>query len=112
MPLVDQSMEIAFDVSDCIKIKDDLSKISLSINSVYGEGQGAKQTVHINSLKSYKVNVGGNYLSCNLKLKNDKNKLIKVSCTSNLKSSSIYIKKGENSVVIEWPENSEDMLIY
>ena len=112
MPLVNQSIETALDVSDCIKIKDDMSKIALSISSVYGEGQGSKQTISIHSTKSFKVNVAGSYLSCNIKLKNGKNKLIKVSCKSNLKSSSVHIKKGENTVVVEWPVGSEKMIIY
>ena len=112
MPLVNQSIESALDVSDCIKIKGDLSKIASSINSVYGEGQGSKHTISFYSMKSFKVDVADNYLSCNLKLKNGKNKLIKVSCKSNLKASSVYIKKGENNVVVEWPVNSEVMSIY
>lgn len=112
MPLVNQSIETALDVSDSITVKDDLSKIALSINSVYGEGQGSRQTISIYSTKSFKVNVASSYLSCNIKLKNDNNKLIKVSCKSNLESSSIYIKKGENTVVVEWPADSEKMIIH
>ena len=111
MPLVNQSIETALDVSDSVKIKDDLSRIALAVNSVYGEGQGSKQTINIYSTKSFKVNVAGDYLSCNIKI-NDGNKLIKVSCRSNLKESSIFIEKGENTVVIEWPINSEEMLIH
>lgn len=112
VPLVNQSIVTVFDVSDCMMIKDDLSKIALSVNSVYGEGQGSKQTVTIYSAKSYNVDIASNCLSCNLKLKNNKTKLIKVSCKSNLKTSSIGIKKGENSVVIEWPTGGEKMFIY
>ena len=112
MPLVTQSVETALDVSDCIKIKDDMSKIALSVSSVYGEGQGSKQTITIYSANSFNVNVAGEYLSCNVKLNNGENKLIKVSCKSNLKSSSIDIGKGENTVVVEWPKDSEKMIIY
>ena len=112
MPLVNQSIETTLDVSDCLKIKDDLSKIALSVNSVYGEGQGSKKTVNIYSTKSFKVDVASSYLSCNLKFKNDNSKLIKVSCKSNLEASSIHIKKGENTVVVEWPVGSEKMIIY
>ena len=112
MPLVNQSIETTLDVSESIKVKDDLSKVALSVNSVYGEGQGSKKTVNIYSTKSFKVSVANSYLSCNIKLKNGKNKLIKVSCKSNLKESSIYIKKGENTVVVQWPIDSEKMIIY
>lgn len=112
MPLLTQSVETALDVSDCIKIKDDMSKIALSVSSVYGEGQGSKQTIILYSTKSFNVNVASGYLSCNIKLKNDENKLIKVPCKSNLKSSSINIGKGENTVVVEWPKDSEKMIVY
>lgn len=112
MPLINHTMATTFDVSESLDVKDDLSKIALSINGVYGEGQGARQTVSINAVKPFKVDVAGSYLSCNLKLKDNNNKLIKVPCKSNLKSSSIYLDKGMNNVVVEWPVGSENMLIY
>ena len=112
MPMLNQAMETTFDVSDSMKVKDDLTRIALSVDSVYGEGQGSKQTVSFNSRKSFKVDVENNCLSCDLKLKNNKNKLIKVPCKSNLESSTLNVKKGENSIVVEWPVGSEKMLIY
>ncbi|MDO5861016.1 class III signal peptide-containing protein [Methanobrevibacter sp.] len=112
MPLVNQGIKTTLDVSDSIKAKSDLSKIALAIKTVYGEGQGSRQTVTINSEQSNKVDVESSYLSCNLKLKDNSYKLIKVSSKSNLKSSSIYLKKGENNVVVEWPVGSEKMLVY
>lgn len=112
MPLVNQTMATTFDVSESLDVKDDLSKIALSINSVYGEGQGSKQTVSIHAVKPFRVNVAGSYLSCNLKLKDNRDKLIKVPCRSTLEPSSIYFDKGENSVVVEWPVGSENMLIH
>lgn len=50
-------------------------------------------------------------LSCNLKLKDGSSKFIKVSSKSNLKSSSINLKKGENNVVVQWPVGSENMVV-
>ena len=111
LPMVNQSMETAFDVYDSINVKSDLSKIASAINNVYGEGQGSKQTVNIHTAKSFKVNIAGDCLYSNLNLK-DTNKMIKVSCRSNLKTSSIYVHEGENTIVVEWPINSEKMLIY
>ena len=112
MPWVDQTMGTTFDVSDSLKVKDDLSRIALSVKSVYGEGQGSKQTISINAAKPFEVNVAGDYISCNIKLKDNKNKIIEVPCKSNLKSSSINVEKGENTIVVEWPIGSENMLIY
>lgn len=112
MPLVTQSIQTTFDVSDSIKVKDDMSKIVLSIKGVYGEGQGSKQTISINAVKPFKINVESNYLSCNLKLKDSGNKQIKIPCKSNLESSSIKMNKGWNTLVVEWPIGSEKMTIH
>ena len=111
MPLLNQSMETTFDVYDSINVKSDLSKIASAINNVYGEGQGSKQTVNIHATNSFKINIAENCLYSNINLKNT-NKMLKVSCKSNLKSSSIYIHEGENTIVVEWPINSEKMLIH
>lgn len=111
MPLVNRSMETTLDVSDSLKIKSDLSKIASSINTVYGEGQGSKQTVNVYVPQSVKVNVENNHLSCNLKLKDKSYKYIKVPYKSNLKSCSITLKKGKNSVVVEWPTGDENMFV-
>ena len=112
MPLANQTMGATFDVSDSMKVKDDLSRIALSIDSVYGEGQGSKKTISFTSAKPFKVSVESDCLYCNLKLKDNKNKLIEVPCRSNLDSSSINVREGENDVVVEWPIGSERMLIY
>ena len=58
------------------------------------------------------VNVASDYISCNIKLKDGKNKDEKIYFRSTLEKSSIYLKKGENSITVEWPENSENMQIY
>ena len=111
MPLVNKSMETTLDVSDSLKIKSDLSKIASAIKTVYGEGQGSKQTVNVYVPQSVKVNFESKYLSCNLKLKDKSNKYIKVPYKSNLESSSLTLKKGKNSVVVEWPAGSEKMFV-
>lgn len=112
MPLLNQTVETTFDVSDSLKVKSDLSSISSAIKTVYGEGQGSKQNVHIYSKKPIRVSFDASHLSSKLKLKNKSNKLISVPCKSNLKSSSISLKQGENIVVVEWPVGSENMLLY
>ncbi|WP_296893131.1 hypothetical protein [uncultured Methanobrevibacter sp.] len=111
MPLVNQSIKASMDVSDSLKIKSDMSKIALAIKTVYGEGQGSRQTVNIYSTYPFKVNVGSDYLSCNVHLKDSTNKHIEVPSKSNLKSTSISLKKGTNIVTVEWPVGGENMLI-
>lgn len=112
MPLVNNSIKTTMDVSDSLKFKSDLSKIAAAINTVYDEGQGSKQTVDIYASQQVKVHISSDGLSCNLNLKDKSNKYIKVPCKSNLKSSSITLKKGKNSIVVEWPVESDVMFIY
>lgn len=112
MPLLNQTVETTLDVYDSLEAKSDLSKIASSINVVYGEGQGSKQTVNIHTTKSFKVNIASNCIYSNIKLKDNRNKLIRVPCKSNLESSSINLYDGGNIIVVEWPVNSEKMLIY
>ncbi len=112
MPLLNQTIETTFDVSDSLKVKSDLSDIASAVKIVYGEGQGSKQQVHIHSKKPIKVSFDGSHIFSKLKLKDKSNKVINVPCKSNLKSSSISLKKGENIVIVEWPLNSEKMLLY
>lgn len=112
LPLTELAIEDTLDVSDTLNVKSDLSKISQTIKEVYGQGQGSKQTVNLVLSRDLKVNVAGNYVSCSLKLKDGKVKTEKITFKSNLEKSSIYLKKGENSIIVEWPENCENMQIF
>ena len=112
LPLTERTIENTLDVSDTLDVKSDLSKISLAVKEVYGQGQGSKQTIHIVSSKDLQVNVADNYISCTLKLNDGQSKTEKMYFKSTLEKSSIYLKKGENSIVVEWPENCENMQIF
>ena len=106
------SVETTLDVSDSINVKSDLISISQAIKEVYGQGQGSKQQINVNSDKSVKISVGKNKISCTLKLKDNSKKSLKESYNSNLKSTSVKLDKGENIIVVEWPLGSENMIIY
>ena len=112
LPLLEFGVENTLDVSDSLKVKSDLSKISSAVSQVYAEGQGSRQTVHIQSDKSIKVSIDENHLSTNLKLNDNSNKLIKTQHSSNLEKSSINLKKGNNFIVVEWPVGSENVQIH
>ena len=112
LPLTERTIENTLDVSDTLDVKSDLSKMSLAVKEVYGQGQGSKQTIHIVSSKDLQVNVADNYISCTLKLNDGQSKTEKMYFKSTLEKSSIYLKKGENSIVVEWPENCENMQIF
>ena len=112
LPLAEQSIQNTLDVSDSMDMKSDLSKLSQAIRTVYGQGQGSKQTVTMVSKESHTINVAGSQVSCNIKLKDGSNKLVKVDCDSNLARTSIPISKGTNTIVVSWPIDSENMKIY
>ena len=49
LPLAENSIKDTLDVYDSLNVKSDLSKISCAIKQVYGQGQGSKQTVKLES---------------------------------------------------------------
>ena len=112
LPLVDMTIQNTFDVTDTINVKADLDKITQAIKQVYGEGQGAKQTVNINLKKSIKINFDSNTISTNLKLNDGSYKFIKLKYNSNMLKASISLNKGTNTLIVEWPVDSSNMKIY
>jgi uncharacterized protein (UPF0333 family) len=112
MPLLEQTMDNTFDISDSIKTKSDLSKLAQAISRIYGEGQGSKQTVYLDIKKPVKINIGSSYVSSKIKLKSNQQKEIKINVNSKLESTSFKLSKGEKIFIIEWPENSQNMIIY
>lgn len=112
LPLTENALQNTLDVSDTLDAKSNLEVISQAIREVYGQGQGSRQSVEIVSSKDMKVNVASNYLSCAMVLNDGSLKFEKVYFTSTLKKTDIALKKGENSIVVDWPIGSENMQIY
>ena len=111
-PLAHVAIENTLDVSDTLEVKSDLSKITQAIEKVYGQGQGSRQSVNIDSSGDMKIDIANNCISSNLKLKDSSNKVEKIYFKSTLPKSNLYISKGENTIIVEWPLNSESMKIY
>ena len=112
LPLTQQAIENTMDISDSLNAKSELSKISIAIKEVYGEGQGSKHTVDLNSNNKIKIAITDKYVYCNLKLKSKETKQIKEYFNSNVEKTSITLDKGANTLIVEWPINSENMIIY
>ncbi len=112
LPLSELTVKNTLDVSDTLDVKSDLSKIAQAVKKVYGQGQGSRQTVDITSSKDIQVNVANNCVSSTLKLKDGSSKVEKIYFKSTLPKSTLCISKGENSIVIDWPIDSESMQIY
>ena len=112
LPLSQYAIEGTLDVYDTLEIKSDMSKISQAVEKVYGQGQGSKQTLSIESSRDLKITIAENYISSTVKLKDSTTKTEKIYYKSTLKKSNLYIDKGVNSIVVEWLANSENMQIY
>ena len=78
LPLTQMTIENTFDVGDTVNVKADLDRITQAIKQVYGEGQGSKQSVNINSKEAIKINIDSNTISTNLKLHDGSYKFIKI----------------------------------
>lgn len=112
LPLAEESIESTIDISDSLNAKSEMSKISQAVKEVYGEGQGSRHTVNVNLNKKIKITVTNSHVSCNLKLKSNSNKQIKEYFNSNIKKTSFTLNKGPNTLIVEWPMNSKNMIVY
>ena len=112
MPLAEMAIENTMDVSNSLNVKSELSKLSNAISLVYSEGQGSKQTVYLTLDEPVNVGISNSYLSCNYKLNDGKYKDFKLDFNSNLNKGSLFLDKGENKIIVEWPVNDEKMIIY
>ena len=112
MPLAEMAIENTMDVSNSLNVKSELSKLSNAISLVYSEGQGSKQTVYMTLDEPVNVKISNSYLSSNYKLNDGKYKDFKLDYNSNLNKGSLFLDKGENKIIVEWPVNDEKMIIY
>ncbi len=112
LPLAENSIKDTLDISDSLNVKSDLSKIAIAIKQVYGEGQGSKQNVKIESKNKLKINIMDNCISTSFKLNSNTKKDIKEYVSSTIKKTSISLNKGGNVIIVEWPINSPNMLLY
>lgn len=112
LPLSETTIQNTLDLSDTLNAKSDLSKIAQAVSQVYGQGQGSKQSVHIVSSDDIDVNVNQNYISSTLKLNDGSKKVEKINFKSTLEKSNVHLRKGENSITVDWPESSQNMRIY
>jgi uncharacterized protein (UPF0333 family) len=112
LPLVETALENTLDVSDSLNAKNELSKLSGAISQVYGEGQGSKQTIYLGVNKEMDVKILNSYLSGSYVMHDGNIKEIKLNYNSNLNSGSLFLDKGENKIIVEWPVGQERMIIY
>ena len=111
LPIATIALEKTSDVSDSLNVKNEISKLSNAISQVYGEGQGAKQTVHLDVDRPVTLKIYNSQIQTRILLSDGEYKDLKVDHNSNLASQSLLLDKGENTVTVEWPQNSENMIV-
>ncbi len=111
LPVAEMGLEKTFDVSNSLNVKSEISILANAISQVYGEGHGSKQTIYLNLNKPISLKLTSSYLSGKLTLNDDKSKNFKIYYRSNLANSNLYLNKGENKIVVEWPINEEKMIV-
>ncbi|MBR0271264.1 MAG: class III signal peptide-containing protein [Methanobrevibacter sp.] len=112
LPLAEIAIEKTMDISNTLNAKGELSKLSGAISQVYGEGQGARQTVFLDVNRPTYVKITNSYISASLKLSDGKSKTLILNHNSNLASGGLNLDKGENKIIVEWPIGEEKMIIY
>ena len=112
LPVANFGLEKTLDISDALDTKAELSKLSNAISQVYGEGQGAKQTIFLTVNEPINVKISNSYISASIKLNDNSFKHFKLNHNSNLDSGTIFLDKGENKIIVEWPIGKENMIIY
>lgn len=112
LPIAQFALENTLDVSNTLNAKSELSKMSNAISQVYSEGQGSKQTVYVSMDKSLNVKITNSYMSTSFRLSDGKTKELKLNHNSNLESGSLFLDKGENKIIVEWPVDRGQMMVY
>ena len=111
LPIASLAIDKTTDVSDAVNVKSQMYKIAGGINQVYGEGHGARQTVNLEMDQSINVNIYKKHLSVSVKFNDGSSKLIRVNHDADDVSGVLNLNKGRNTLVIEWPEDSENIFI-
>lgn len=112
LPLVETALENTLDVSNSLNAKNELSKLSNAIGQVYAEGHGSKQTMYLSLNKAMNVKISNSYLSGSYVMHDGNTKEIRLNYNSNLNSGSLFLDKGENKIIVEWPAGEDKMIIY
>ncbi len=112
LPLLQLGLENTMDVSHSLNAKSELSKLSNTISQVYAEGQGSKHTVYLNLDGELNLKISTSYISATVKMSDGKNREIKLYHNSNFNSGSLFLEKGDTKIIVEWPVDSEKMIIY
>jgi len=119
LPFAGIAIDSTFDIHDSLSVKSEISKINQGINEVYSNGAGSKRTIFIESPKDININFykdtganNGGYAITDITLSDGSIKTIKVFNNADNLESSIHLNKKTNTrVIIEWSQNSQNIIV-
>ena len=118
LPLANLGLNLGLDSSNTLEIKSEVSKITNGIDSVYSNGAGSKRTIaidvpidtHVRFSKNPNSEMG--LATVNHGLSDGSMKKIELSYKYPNLNFDLYLIKGYNTVIVEWPVNSSQIIVY
>ena len=118
LPLANLGLDLGIDSSNMLEIKSEVSKITNEIDSVYSNGAGSKRTIAIEVPKDINIKFSKNphteigLATVDYFLSEGLVKKIELSYKYPDLNCNLYLIKGYNKVIIEWPINSTEIIVY
>ena len=118
LPIANLGIDLSIDSSNLLEIKSEVSKIANEIDSVYSNGLGSKRTIVIEAPEDLNVRFSKDLNSeiglatAQYILNNGSMKEIKVNYKYPNLNYDLHLIKGHNTVIIEWPVNSSEIIVY
>ena len=118
LPLANIAIDFGLDSSNSLEIKSEISKLANGIDSVYSNGAGSKRTIvielrnNVNVRFSKDPNSENGLAIVDYVLSDGSLKKIEVNYKYPGLNFNLLLIKGYNKIIIEWPINSTDIIIY
>jgi len=118
LPIANLAIDLSVDSSNSLEIKSEVSKIANGIDSVYSNGAGSKRTIAIEVPNDVNVRFSKDphseigLATVGHILSDGSMKKIEVSYKYPNLNYELHLIKGYNTVIIEWPVNSSEILVY
>lgn len=111
VPIAKSSIESNMDVLNSLNGKFCVDEIANGIDSVYCQGEGSKKTVNIVADNDFKIGIQPKSVYSSIRLHDDRDKTVKKSMKCGNVNGQLFLSRGANSIVIEWPEDSDRVTV-
>jgi uncharacterized protein (UPF0333 family) len=111
IPVLNFAIDSSMESLNIMKSKEECSKIITAIDIVYSNGIGSKRTVDIEIPKPIDLIFNGNQIYFDYLLNNGSTKRVSFNCKYTNITQSLSLSKGLNTVVVEYPIDSDKIVI-